>query len=1468
MKIPNCLLRAVKIGLLLFLSTSPLLAASPNASNHVLIIHSYHAGLSWTDAVMNGIRDVFVQNAGEIQFSVEYLDARRYPDPEMAQRIRELIISKLEGATPHLVLVSDNAALDFALAQRERLFPHVPIVFCGINDFTPSMMANQHGITGVAEDLSVVETVALALRLHPQTKDIVVIGRTSVAADKANRDSFVAALPGLPAQLKVTFWDDLPLSQLQARLERIEEGSLVLLNGLITDGTGRQLMYGETTKWISGHTKIPVYSLWDVYLGYGIVGGKLVSAYRQGQLAGELARRILNGESAAQLPVVSGLDANHYMFDYRQLEKFAVPMSVLPEDALFVNRPDSFYHRYKSIVWATAAVVLVLSGLVVLLGIAIVRRRGAEEALLQANQVVENSPVVLFRWKAAEGWPVALVSRNVSQFGYTPDEFLAGAVPFSSIVHPQDMERVAAEVQAHSSSGTGQFQQQYRIFTKAGEVRWVDDHTVIERGADGRVVSYHGTIMDITERKRAEVALQESEAKFRDLAEEAIAGIYLIQDGVFKYVNSMFAEMHGHSVAEMTGKMAVDEAIFPEDRPIIAETVRKRLKGEVPSLQATFRIVTKNGELRHIEDHSTSTLYQGRPAMIGTAVDITERKRAEAALLASEERFRTLIESSPLPIVIAREGIFVYVNNAYCRMIGVDSADQIINTSLLETVAPEKREKVLGYMTARAKNEEAPAQYESVGIRRDGTRFPYEIYVAQVNLADGRALIAYINDITERKRVEEALEKRLVALTQPLAEAGDVAFEDLFDLTDLQSLQDRFAKACGVGSLITRPDGAPITRPSNFCALCSEIRKTPKGLSHCERSDALIGRYNPSGPIIQSCLSVGLRNAGASISVGGRHRANWLIGQVRDESKNEEEIIAYAREVGADETAFREAYRQIPAMSQERFEQIAQALFVLANQLSTIAYQNIQQARFINDRKRAEEALRQNEAVLQSLLAATPAGVGLLVDRVFQRVNPALCRMTGYSEEEIIGMKTRVLYPDEETFARAGLELYEHMRRTGLGVMETRLKRKDGELIEALLCLSPFDPKDAAKGVTATVLDITERKRAEEEMRRLRNYLSNIINSMPSVLVGVDVNGCVTQWNAAAEQTTGVAAEKAQGQPLDRVLPMLRRQLDELRQAMRTRTVSTQAKVPRVVDGEMRYEDVTVYPLMSNGVEGAVIRVDDVTERVRIEEMMVQSEKMLSVGGLAAGMAHEINNPLGVILQASQNILRRLSPDLPANIRAADECGASLRSLQQYFERREILTFLEDIRQSGQRAAEIVANMLNFSRKAEGGGVPTDLAELLDRTVSLAASDYDLKKHFDFRQIEILREYQAGMPRVICEAGKIQQVFLNLLRNGAQAMWKASGMDRTPRFVLRVLGDEAMVWVEIEDNGPGMDEATRKRVFEPFFTTKPPGSGTGLGLSVSYFIVTEEHGGTIAVESSPGVGTRFVIRLPVAGKRS
>ncbi|MCP4693582.1 MAG: GAF domain-containing protein, partial [Desulfobacterales bacterium] len=398
-----------------------------------------------------------------------------------------------------------------------------------------------------------------------------------------------------------------------------------------------------------------------------------------------------------------------------------------------------------------------------------------------------------------------------------------------------------------------------------------------------------------------------------------------------------------------------------------------------------------------------------------------------------------------------------------------------------------------------------------------------------------------------------------------------------------------------------------------------------------------------------------------------------------------------------------------------------------------------------------------------------------------------------------------------------------------------------------------------------------ERVRAEAELRRLRNYLTNIIDSMPSVLVGVDAAGVVTQWNKTAEKETGVVAESARGRILSDVFPRMAPDMEAIAESIRSREIKQIRKRSHQAESGVRYENVTIYPLTANGVEdagvagGAVIRVDDVTRQVRIEEMMIQGEKMLSVGGLAAGMAHEINNPLAGMMQTASVMASRLGGemDIPANRRAAEAVGVSLEAIRGFMEARGVPGMIDTINESGRRVARIVSNMLSFARKSDDLKTSNHLAELLDKTLDLARTDYNLKSRCDFKMIEIRKEYEAGLPPAFCESAKIQQVVLNILRNGAHAM-QSAGV-RTPRFILRARSENErrMVRVEIEDNGPGMDEATRKRVFEPFYTTKPEGEGTGLGLSVSYFIITENHGGEMAVQSQPGAGAKFIIRLPL-----
>ena len=171
---------------------------------------------------------------------------------------------------------------------------------------------------------------------------------------------------------------------------------------------------------------------------------------------------------------------------------------------------------------------------------------------------------------------------------------------------------------------------------------------------------------------------------------------------------------------------------------------------------------------------------------------------------------------------------------------------------------------------------------------------------------------------------------------------NNIGFSDIFNLEDIQRMQDMFADATGVASLITHPDGTPITNPSNFCRLCNNIiRKTEKGDANCFKSDAWIGRQNPSGPVVQPCLSGGLWDAGASITVGGKHIANWLIGQIRNKEVDEQRMIQYADEIGANRDDFMKALAEVPVMSVEQFTKVSKMLFVFANKLSEKTYENL-----------------------------------------------------------------------------------------------------------------------------------------------------------------------------------------------------------------------------------------------------------------------------------------------------------------------------------------------------------------------------------------------------------------------------------------------------------------------------------------------------------------------------------------------
>ncbi len=524
-------------------------------------------------------------------------------------------------------------------------------------------------------------------------------------------------------------------------------------------------------------------------------------------------------------------------------------------------------------------------------------------------------------------------------------------------------------------------------------------------------------------------------------------------------------------------------------------------------------------------------------------------------------------------------------------------------------------------------------------------------------------------------------------------------------------------------------------------------------------------------------------------------------------------------------------------------------------------------SRVARQRLEVIDDLRRTRQSLETIIDHSPLPIMMLDHRNHVKIwNKAAEHIFGWRAEEVTGIHIPTIPNDRreqhEQFA-------DHVRQGGVlnGVLIKRWG-KDGRILDVQTYVAPLMSDTwEYEGCVVVYVDKTESLRIEREANQLRQLLQNMIDSMPSILAGLDMDGNITHWNLQAINATGLSADAVKGTHVAVALPMLESHIGAIQSSLEQNKIVQQVRVNWEVDDSKITYEMTVYPLVEEAMQGVVVRLDDITEQLRLTEAVIQSEKMMSVGGLAAGMAHEINNPLAGMMQCAQVIENRLTGDIPANKRAAEKAGTTMETIQAYALARELPDLLQDINETGSRAARIVDNMLRCARKDEGLYRRIDINSMMDKTLEIARSDYDLRKRYDFQAIELIRQYSDDLALVQCQETEIQQVILNLVKNAAEAMWMhREEMLEKPKLILRTFQKEDDVFIEVEDNGPGIEKAVCRRLFEPFFTTKPAGVGTGLGLAVSSYIVSNNHGGCLDVRSEVGHGACFVVKLPVAWK--
>ncbi len=374
-------------------------------------------------------------------------------------------------------------------------------------------------------------------------------------------------------------------------------------------------------------------------------------------------------------------------------------------------------------------------------------------------------------------------------------------------------------------------------------------------------------------------------------------------------------------------------------------------------------------------------------------------------------------------------------------------------------------------------------------------------------------------------------------------------------------------------------------------------------------------------------------------------------------------------------------------------------------------------------------------------------------------------------------------------------------------------------------------------------------------MSRMRHYLKNLVDSMPSMLISVNEEGNIVEWNEAAGRFTGISAAEAIGKKFYEVVPYLRKYA-EVYHSVITQRQQFETKRDLFRNGHERYVNMTMFPLVRNGVEGMAIRLDDITDLEKAEQQLRQSQKMEIIGTLAGGLAHDFNNVLGGIMGTVSLMQFQLR-----------ESGAIQEA------REEWSGYLDILEEASRRASEMVAQLLTLSRKQESNFSPVDLNQSLRHVLKICQSTLDKSVELDFTFLD-------NPALVMADPTQIEQVILNLCINAAHAMTIMRGEDEAQGGQLSL----SLKWIDadsgfalqhpdamegfrywilsVQDNGVGMTTKTAAKVFDPFFTTKEKGRGTGLGLSMVYNIV-QLHKGFIDVYSEPGSGSVFNVYLPV-----
>ena len=996
-----------------------------------------------------------------------------------------------------------------------------------------------------------------------------------------------------------------------------------------------------------------------------------------------------------------------------------------------------------------------------------------ERALAESEEryrlLVENANEAIV---VAQDEGLKFANPQASQLmGYSREELTSR--PFLEFIHPDDRQMVEERHLMRLAGEELPHVYPFRIIHREGDTKWAEINAV-RIDWEGRPATLN-LLTDITERKQAEEALRESEEKYRDLTENINDVIYAVdRDGTVTYISPVVEQVLGYRSSEIVGR-SFGEFMYQEDMPPAMESFLRVLSGD--STADEYRLRAKSGELRWLRT-SNRPIFDGNRVVgaRGVLTDVTDRKQADQALRRSEERYRTILEEMEEGYhELDLAGNFTFVNDSMCRMLGY-SKEELMGMNY-RTYTPAEDVKAIFQEYNRVYRTGEPLKSLSYRtIRKDGSTALAEVSVLPVRNQEGEIVgfRGIRRDVTERKQAEQALcasEERYRTLFESKLDGVCVIDEAMKTLLANQTAADMF----GFDSV------QELCEANLFDYIAPEER---------ERALTIIAKDMFENDLRQVNEFRCLKKSGEEMWVGA-------VGTVIDYQGKTAGLASF---------------------------------------------------RDVTERKQAEQALRDSEGRLRAVLDAMAEGVVVIApDGQIVRANPAAERILGLQRSEIearnyVAPEWEILRPDGTLMPADEMAGPRAMKERRLVKdVEMGVRRPDGSVcwinVSAALLL---EETGHLQGVVGTFVDVTNRKQAEEALRQSEERYRTILDNMEGGYFEVDIAGNFTFVNDALCRHLGYSREEMIGMNN-------RAYMDEENAEQVHKTFNEVYRSGKPAkwfswelirkNGERRFVEASVYPLSNEAGENIGFRgiSNDITERKQAEEERRELEqkahlasRLASVGEMASGIAHEINNPLTAVIGYSQLLMAK---DLPEDIRG--DIGA--------------------IHDGSQRVAGVVKRLLAFARQQRLEREYVNINEIIETTLALRTYEMETGN------VKVKAYLDPMLPATIADGAQLQQVFLNLIINAETEMRLAHGKGN---LLVKTEAIDNTIRISFEDDGPGIASENLQRIFEPFFTTREVGEGTGLGLSVCHGIVSE-HGGTIHVESQLRKGATFIVELPI-----